>query len=56
MMCVYTHMLLLHLHNYSNVYDIEIIISVVQSFISGFVMCPCMIHGNILVLMMLSIN
>ena len=44
--CVFTRALLFYLH-YSNVYDIEIIISIVKSFILGFVMLPSIIHGKV---------
>ena len=47
--CLYTLALLFYLHNYSNVYDIEITISTVQSFISSFVVHLSIIHGKILV-------
>ena len=43
---VYARALLFYLH-YSNVYDIEIIISIVKSFILGFVMLPSIIHGKV---------
>ena len=45
--CVYARALLFYQH-YSNVYDIEITISTVQSFILGFVILPFIIHGKIL--------
>ena len=44
--CVFARALLFYLH-YSNVYDIEIIISIVKSFILGFVMLPYIIHGKV---------
>ena len=44
-MCIRTRVVL---PAYSNVYDIEITISTVQSLISGFVMRPSIIHGKVI--------
>ena len=45
-LCVYARALLFYLH-YSNVYDIEMIVSIVLNFILGFVMLPYIIHGKV---------